>query len=736
MNTKTIIVANRLPIEFKISSNAIEVKPSIGGLATGLNTIHRQGKSLWVGWSGLAEEQLNEVQKEKISEMASQAKCITVPLSERAINEFYFGFSNKALWPLFHYFLEYTAYEPEQWETYVKVNEKYADAVIQHAVDGDKIWIHDYQLLLLPNILRERRPSLSIGFFLHIPFPAFEIFRTCPWRKELLQGMLGANLIGFHTYDYVQHFLNSVRRILGYSVKFNEIIHDNRTIKTDSFPMGIDYDKFYTTAQQHKHRTNRDESEIMSKLNEHIINHPDSKLILSIDRMDYTKGIPNRIRAFEFFLEKYPRYLGKVRLMMLAVPSRSNVPQYRKLKKDTDELVGRINGKFATIDWTPIWYFYRSMPFDDLVDLYSSSQIALITPLRDGMNLVAKEFVATRTNADGVIILSEMAGAASEMHEALLINPNNTNQFADTLHQALEMNPEEQKSRILALQKRLSRYTVDKWALDFMKSLHETGNTITEHSITKLTDKLIMNKMLLEFRTAQNKLFLLDYDGTLVNFHRNPENASPDTELYDLLDKINHNSNTEIVIISGRGRDSIEKWFAHKNYTLITDHGIWMRRKGNDWQQLEDPKTEWKEIIRPIMESFVDRTPGSFVEEKAYSLAWHYRKADPDMAEIRMRELKILLTGFVSENGLSVLDGSRVLEVKNNVVNKGRAVLNIISGTQVDFIFAVGDDHTDESMFEVLPHNAYTVKVGKAETMAYYYINDIAEVRSLLVNFE
>ncbi|MBF6640288.1 bifunctional alpha,alpha-trehalose-phosphate synthase (UDP-forming)/trehalose-phosphatase [Flavobacterium sp. J49] len=736
MNTKTIIVANRLPIEFKISSNTIEIKPSVGGLATGLNTVHKQGKSLWVGWSGLAEEQLNDVHKEKIRELASQAKCVTVSLKEKEIEEFYFGFSNKALWPLFHYFLEFTTYEPEQWETYVKVNEQYADAVLQHAADGDKIWIHDYQLLLLPKMLRDRRPSLSIGFFLHIPFPAFEIFRTCPWREELLQGMLGADLIGFHTYDYVQHFLNSVRRILGLTVKFNEIMQHNRTIKADSFPMGIDYNNFYNTAQLHKHRNNREVSEIMSKLNEHIINYPDSKLILSIDRMDYTKGIPNRIRAFEYFLEKYPQYLGKVRLMMLAVPSRSNVPQYRKLKKDTDELVGRINGKFATIDWTPIWYFYRSMPFDDLIDLYSFSQIALITPLRDGMNLVAKEFIATRTKSDGVLILSEMAGAASEMHEALLINPNNADQFAAALHQALEMSPEEQKTRILALQKRLSRYTVDKWALDFIKSLNETCQTTTEHSISKLLDKLIMNKMLTEFKTAKNKLFLLDYDGTLVNFRGNPENASPDIGLYDLLDNINKNTNTEIVIISGRGRDSIEKWFGHKNYTLITDHGIWIRRKDKEWLQLEDPKTEWKEIIRPIMESFVDRTPGAFVEEKKYSLAWHYRKADPDMAEIRMRELKILLTGFVSENGLSVLDGSMVLEVKNNIVNKGRAVLNLISGTQADFIFAAGDDHTDEFMFEVMPNNAYTVKIGRSESIALYYVNDIADIRSLLANFE
>jgi trehalose 6-phosphate synthase/phosphatase len=735
MMTKTIIVSNRLPIEFKITPNNIEIKPSVGGLATGLNAIHSQGNSLWIGWSGLTEEHLDGSRKERVVKAAAALRCVTIPLSEKDINEFYFGFSNKSLWPLFHYFLEYTQYQPEQWEAYVKVNEKFADTVLEHAVEGDKVWIHDYQLLLLPKMLRDRKPSLSIGFFLHIPFPAFDIFRTCPWREELLAGMLGADLIGFHTYDYVQHFLNSVRRISGLTVKFNEIVSNNRTIKADSFPMGIDYDSFQNAALEHLQRGNREKSELMSRLDDHMGNYPESKLILSIDRMDYTKGIPNRIRAFEYFLEKYPQYLGKVRLVMLAVPSRSNVPQYRKLKKETDELVGRINGKFATIDWTPIWYFYRSMPFDDLIDLYAFSHVALITPLRDGMNLVAKEYIATRTNADGVLILSEMAGAASEMHEALIINPNNSDQFADALHQALEMSTKEQNARILALQKRLSRYTVDKWALDFMKALNDT-QTPVEPSLSKWVGKTVLAKLILEFKTAKTKLLLLDYDGTLVNFCGDPENAIPDKQLYDLLDNINKNKNTEIVIISGRGRDSIEKWFGHKNYTLVTDHGVWIRRNGKEWERLEDPKTEWKEIIRPVMESFVDRTPGAFVEEKQYSLAWHYRKADPDMAKIRMRELKILLTGMVSDNGLSVLDGQKVLEVKDSVVNKGRAILNLIAGNPVHFIFAAGDDYTDEFMFEALPESAHTVKVGAAETLARYYVRDIEGLRNILLNFD
>ncbi len=732
---KTIIVSNRLPIEFKIKGNAVVSNPSIGGLATGLKSVHEKGDALWVGWSGLVDEDLTDLTRREIASECAKKDCATVLLTKDEVTNFYLGFSNKALWPLFHYFLEYTEYEISQFETYKLVNDKFADVVLQNAADGDHIWIHDYQLLLLPQILRDKNPTLSIGFFLHIPFPAFEIFRTCPWREELLNGILGADVVGFHTYDYVQHFLNSVKRIVGCNIKFNEISHKGRAIKADSFPMGIDYDRFHNSAKSQLEQRHLDESGLMRRLTGHSAHYPNSKLILSIDRMDYTKGIPSRLLAFEYFLEKYPHYIEKVRLLMVAVPSRSDVPQYLKLKREIDELVGRINGKFATIDWTPIWYFYRSMSFEDLVDLYSFANVALITPLRDGMNLVAKEFVASRTNADGVLILSEMAGAASEMHEALLINPNNTDQLADALRQALEMSSTEQRERITALQKRLSRYTVEKWADDFIKALKGLSPAFVEQTLCLPFTKSVEDSVVAKFEQSNNRLLLLDYDGTLVQFCNNPEDASPDPSLYELLDKLNASAKTEVVVISGRGRESIERWFGHKNYTLITDHGVWMRKAGKGWLQIQEPRTEWKDKIRPIMESFVDRTPGAFIEEKQYSLAWHFRKSDADMSEIRTRELKILLTGLVVDNGLSVLDGDKVLEIKNTMVNKGRATATLLTHRETDFIFAVGDDHTDEFMFAELPETAITVKVGRTDTCARYHISDSNALRALLARF-
>ena len=732
--SKTIIVSNRLPLQIKLQKNNLEVKPSVGGLATGMKSIHEDGNGVWIGWSGLTEEDLNESVSRQVNQALEQVNCASVPLTQENIDNFYLGFSNKALWPHFHYFMEYTEFEKDQWDSYQEVNQKFANVVLEHLEDGDKVWVHDYQLLLLPKMIKDKKPEATIGFFLHIPFPSYEIFRTFPWREDLLEGMLGSDLIGFHTYDYERHFLSSVRRILRLEVQFNEISYEDRIVKVDSFPMGIDYDKFHHAAKKHVNLPNDKKSELRKRLDDHIQSSSNAKLILSIDRMDYTKGIPNRIRAFEYFLDKYPQFKEKVRLVMLAVPSRSDVPQYRKLKRETDELVGRINGKFATVSWTPIWYFYRSMPFENLIDLYTSSDIALVTPIRDGMNLVAKEYVATRVNQDGVLILSEMAGASNELDEAILINPNNFEELANALKNALEMSLEEQKKRMGILQKRLSRYTVEKWAKEFMKSLNSTLKEDTDNAVQKM-NPTNQDSMLNDYNKSQKRLLFLDYDGTLAGFKNNPQDAKPDAELITLLDQLNEKKNTDFVIVSGRDRETFEHWFNHKSYSLITDHGVWLKDKNEDWKMLERLKTDWMDNILPILESFVDRTPGTFIEKKKYSLAWHYRKADPELAMKRAMELNTVLTSMTSNNDLKVLKGNKVMEIKSSSVNKGRATSRWLTKGQYDFIFAIGDDWTDEYMFDELPNKAYTVKVGSKKTKARYYVKDTENVRELLSRF-
>ena len=321
--------------------------------------------------------------------------------------------------------------------------------------------------------------------------------------------------------------MSSVKRILRLDVDFNRVANGLREVVVNTFPMGIDYDKFHNVATTHFQQKNREKSELKKQLELHKKGDESGKLILSIDRLDYTKGVVNRIKAFDLFLTKYPEYQEKVRLVMLTVPSRADVPEYMRLKKETDELVGRINGKYATVNWTPIWYYYRAMDFDDLIDLYMTSDIAMITPVRDGMNLVAKEFVATRVSGDGVLILSEMAGASKELFEAVLVNPFDRNAMADALKQAITMPLDEQKRRNVEMQKRLRRYSVEYWAKEFMQAL-QLHSEMKANVNTSKVDANNQQHIVDAFHNAQRKAIVLDYDGTLVSFHENPEAATPD----------------------------------------------------------------------------------------------------------------------------------------------------------------------------------------------------------------
>ena len=728
---KTIIVSNRLPLQIKIENDELDVTPSVGGLATGLKSFHREGGSVWIGWTGVSAEDVPKGMDDLILEETRKEQCIPVSLTEDEVLGFYYGFSNRTIWPLFHYFMEYCEFNKDHWDAYKQVNQKYADAVLEHLEEGDIVWVHDYQLLLVPNLIRKRKKNVTIGFFNHIPFPSYEVFRTMPWREEILEGMLGANLIGFHTYDYERHFLSSVNRILLKDVAFNQVILSNRKVKVDSFPMGIDYDKFHDAALQTNQLSTDENSDFQQKLELHRSSTESAKLIISVDRLDYTKGIANRIRAYEYFLERYPEYKERVRLIMLAVPSREEVPQYQLLKKEIDELVGRVNGKFATVNWTPIWYFYRSMPFENLIDLYTTSDIALITPTRDGMNLVAKEYLATRTDHTGVLILSEMAGAAHELNEALLINPNNFDQVVETIKKAFEMPKEEQIKRNKVLQRRLKRYTVEKWANDFMRALKETKDTTKTYDAIEI-DEPIEDAILNKYNQSKNRFLFLDYDGTLVDFVSNPKDARPDKELLELITSLAEQEGTEVVLISGRDKETLGTWWREVPVPLISEHGVWMRPASEEWVLSENVRCDWMETIRPVLETFVDRTPGTFIEEKNYSLAWHYRKTDPGLGELRANELSTVLKDLIANHGLSVLQGNKVLEIKSSDVNKGKAANKMLINQKADFIFAIGDDWTDEYLFNELPKSAITVKVGIKKTNARYFIKDTQQVRDLL----
>ena len=377
--SRLVIISNRLPVTIKKKKGDLIYHPSAGGLATGLNSLDESWEEIWIGWPG---QEIKEAwERESVRRDLAKDGLFPVFLTQEDISLYYEGFSNKAIWPHFHYFTQYTTYRDKYWAAYKAVNRTFAEAVIPLIREDDLVWVHDYQLMLLPAMIREAFPNLSIGFFLHIPFPSYEVFRILPWRKEILDGVLGADQIGFHTFGYMRHFLSAVYRICGYEHHFGKLTVGNRLVNADVFPMGIDYDKYAHPEVEPQEGNGPLKIRELAKK---------QKLIISIDRLDYSKGIPQRIKAFARFLSENPQYQGKVTLVMIVVPSRANVAQYKSLKEEIDTLVGKINGSYSSFDWAPIHYFYRSLDFSELTTLYQEADIALITPLRDGMNLVAK----------------------------------------------------------------------------------------------------------------------------------------------------------------------------------------------------------------------------------------------------------------------------------------------------------------------------------------------------------
>jgi trehalose 6-phosphate synthase/phosphatase len=718
---RLLIVSNRLPVTLEKGKDSLQFHHSLGGLATGLGSFYKSHDSIWIGWPGITLDEINTGERKKIEEkLMSEFSCHPVSLSENDIDKYYHGFSNETLWPLFHYFTQYVVHDESSWEAYKRVNGLFAEVISKIAKKGDIIWIHDYHLMLLPNLIRQRLPDAMIGYFHHIPFPSFEIFRLLPWRNEILEGLSGADLIGFHTDDYTRHFLLSMHRLLGYEYTLGQIHADDRIIKVDAFPMGISYERFAETAQDPE--TQKEISRLQKKIQ-------GRKVILSIDRLDYSKGIPQRLEAFESFLERNPEYGEKVTFIIVVGPSRIQVEHYALLKKQIDELVGAINGKYGTIGWVPIWYLYRNLPFPTLIALYRIADVCLVTPLRDGMNLIAKEYIAAKTDGKGVLVLSEMAGAAKELGEAVIINPNNREEAIETLERALTMEEDEQIERIRAMQNRIQRYNVTRWAEEFIDKLNHTKE-IQEEMHARVLNPEMKTKLLRDFRSVKRRLLLLDYDGTLVPFFGKPAEARPGEDLLRLLETLSKNPKNEVVLLSGRDKETLDRWFGTLRFGLVAEHGAWIKEKG--WAMIEPLTMDWKRELWPVLELYVDRTPGSFIEEKEFSLVWHYRKADPELSTTRVRELTDELVNLTANLNLQVLEGNKVVEVKNSGINKGRAALRWIAKEEWDFILAIGDDRTDEDMFEALPEPAYSLKVGLSASLANFNLKSQGDVLSLL----
>lgn len=717
---RLLIIANRLPVKVHEVKGELKLAASPGGLATGLSSLEINYEKHWVGWPGIHPQ--NQDKKDQITARLSEDLIHPIFLSPSDIKLYYEGFSNNTIWPLFHYFSEYTVYRNDYWKVYEAVNQKFCDKVLEIARPDDIIWVQDYHLMLLPYLLRKEMPDAQIGFFLHIPFPSYELYRTLPWRKDLLEGLLGADIIGFHTYEYMRHFMSSLYRILGVEPVLGKLYYNNRSIQIDAYPMGIDFNKFN---QAGRSRT------IANYVTSYTKRLKNEKLILSVDRLDYSKGILQRLKAFDIFLAENPQYKNQVSMLLIVVPSRSSVSNYKALKEEIDEEVGRINGKYSKLEWSPIYYLYRSLSFQRLAALYVTADIALVTPFRDGMNLVAKEYVASKQNGSGVLILSEMAGSAVELKDAVLVNPNDVEGITHSIVRALEMPEKEQKERLKSMQDILSKQTIQKWAHSFISALDKT-HVIKVREEKKSLTRLVKHIIKKDYVQAKSKLLLLNYDGVLLPFADDPRTASPDQALIGILQKLAAVKGTKIVVISNRDQETLDQWFNGIPVDLIAEYGSWYR-ENDEWTQKQTMSQGWKKEILKHLYDFVDKTPGSFIEEKSYSLVWHYRRSDKWLADLRVQEFINTLHYPSARMGLEILEGNKAMEIKVAGIDKDKTVRNWVERKTWDFILAMGDDQKDEEMFKTLPPEAFSLKASIGLSAAKYIMKGPHEARDLLL---
>lgn len=726
MSQRLVVVSYRLP--FQIVDN--QLVQNSGGLvsamlayAQGDGSVGNTKEILWVGASNYSKTDLANALR---TDDQKTFTLVPVKIPEEVDHGFYEGFCNNTIWPLFHYFPYLSKYKTDNWCHYLEANQLFTEEVLAHICKGDTLWIHDYHLMLMPRMIKKRNPYLPCGFFLHIPFPSYEVLRLLPrdWKNELLHGVLGADLVGFHTYDYVQHFCQSVVRAGIAQTQGSWLVNEEGSTRVEAFPIGIDAKKFSGALNSEETKT------AAVKFREAI---GSSKLVFSVDRLDYTKGLLQRLLAFEKFLIDYPEWIGKVAFNMVVVPSRDTIPQYQEMKSELETHVGRINGLYATLEWRPIVYQYKHLNWHEMIALYEVADVAMITPMRDGMNLVCKEFIACQPNeCPGILILSEMAGAAAEMRESILINPNDLNEMTSALYRAATMGCEERIEIWERLRDRVFSYDVFDWANDFLQSLdqacHFNGkNVVVNHKAPEM-DTIVASYLL-----SPRRLIFLDYDGTLVPFHRDPEKAIPSSIILDMLSKLSKDTRNVVAILSGRSSAFLDRWFSESPIHLIAEHGAIVRTAKNVWEQVWQGERGWKIPYLRIMRKATRKCPGATVEEKETAIVWHWRNADPIHGQRVAQELREdLELALQASDQFHLVEGHMILEIRPIGIDKGITMYKQFSPDATDFILALGDDRTDEDMFAMLPHGSFTVKVGKGSSKARYSVPEPTDVLQLL----
>src|ERR1700731_3835389 len=673
MKRRLLVVSNRLPLTLrKAEDGHWTTERSSGGLASAMNPILRDNGGDWIGWAGSSGQEDQAERNSVLQEWAQKERYFAVELPEDVATGFYEGYSNQTLWPVFHNFPSQLKFDAKDWQAYIEANRIFCRAVVDRYKQGDLVWVHDYQLMLLPQMLRAELPDAAIGFFLHIPFPSSEIFPILPRREELLQGLLGADLVAFQTHGHLQQFRAALLRVLGLESKIAEVAVGGRPIRLEAHPIGIAPEQ-YTDLLSHDETTAQLHAEWAAR-------YRGRRVLLAVDRLDYTKGIPERLRAFAHLLRSSSELREKVVLIQVAVPTREGIETYQDLRTEVNQLVGEINGKLGTPGWTPVVYINRSIERAELVALYQLADVCWVGSLRDGMNLVAKEYVACKAEGDGVLVLSEFAGAAAEMGEALLINPFDEERTASTIERALALEEEERRQRMKRLHDRILRNDVFRWGDRFLAALQDAVSARGRYSDTQ-PKRLRTGEVLDAYSRAGRRLLILDYDGTLVPFTRQPWQAVPPPAVLRLLTSLTVEPRNCVVLTSGRKEEDLDRWFGGiTDLWLMAEHGAELKPPlSAAWEPLRSQvSSDWKSTVMPILEHFVDRTPGSFIEEKKYALVWHYRMAEPEFGAWLANELVSMLEAMLAETELRAFRGEKVVEIKPAWANKGEALMRLL----------------------------------------------------------
>ncbi len=713
---KTILVSNRLPVRFDPETG--DAERTTGGLASALSGAGVDAQ--WVGWPGLAAEEVED-EAALAAKMASLGMS-PVSLSAAEVDGFYEGYSNGTLWPLLHHMGDRARFEEEWFQSYLSANQEFARATLAIAEEGDVVWVHDYQLFLLPGLLRDSGVALKIGF-------SSDILRMLPEREAVLRGILGADQIGFHTYNYLRHFRSSVLRVLGIESEVDTVRVGGRDVHLGVFPIGHDYQGFGESlrgaafAEAYRH---------------HAAELGDKRLVLSVERLDYTKGVPQKLAAIRRFLAEHPEQRSEVVFALVSVPSRVGIAEYDELTDRVRREVSEINGEFGTVGHSPVQFLYRGFPQPELAAFYALAEACLVTPLIDGMNLVAKEYIDCKTRAPssrpGVLVLSEFAGAAQEMPLAILVNPHDQRETADAIAEALDMPEQQRRDRSTAMAARLRRNDASFWAKSFLTSLEDIDQRPSAEegfaSFQRVTAAILDA---VNAGSAPVAIFL-DYDGTLRGFTSDPDKATPDPALLPLLEKVAACPAIRLAVVSGRSADFLERHLSAPGVALIAEHGYrWRLDPAGDWEPVHDHiDTGWKSDVLPHLERAADQTPGAHVEEKISALVWHYRRADPEFGDWQARGLLEELTDVTASLPVSVHHGNKIVEVASQLVNKGAAVKALTADWDPAVVLAAGDDQTDETMFALeLPQSFFPVKIGRGDTRATRR-TDIAGLRTFL----